>query len=115
MSSSAPDVEREFDRAMLQVYKDARDQAGYNAVRFLSMLADGGGLETARTLLHASTVSDGYTALWERQRLDLTVEAVILDQRWRPLFTDAERAIARKRLRDYGFTGDVYEEHNGES
>jgi hypothetical protein len=43
--------------------------------------------------------------LWERWRLDLTVEATILDARWRPLFADQERAIAVARLQRYGYSG----------
>lgn len=94
---------QQFDEAMLDTYRRARDEAGYHATRFLRMLSEQGGLETARTLLHAATVSDGYAALWERQRLDLTVEAVILDPQWTPLFTNEERRIARQRLAAYGF------------
>src|SRR5206468_10560498 len=43
------------------------------------------------------------TALWERKRLDLSVEAVMLQPEWHPLFSDAEREIARRRLAEYGF------------
>jgi hypothetical protein len=69
------------------------------------MVVDMGGLATARYLLQADKVSDGYTALWERGRLDLTVEAMILEVQWRPLFTDAERTIAVTRLQQYGYAG----------
>ena len=62
-----------------------------------------GGYETARTLIHSPTVSEGYTALWERGRLDLTVEAVILQHEWRDLFSELEREIARRRLVEYGY------------
>lgn len=62
------------------------------------------GLETARILLHAKTVSEGYTALWERQRLDLTVEALVLAPDYASLFTDEERAIARRRLEGYRYS-----------
>lgn len=72
---------------MLEIYKAAKAEAGHNASRFLTMVNDNGGLETARILLHAATVSDGYTALWERGRLDPTVEALILEPRWHALFT----------------------------
>ncbi len=34
---------------------------------------------------------EGFTALWERRRLDLTVEAHVIQYRFHPLFTDAER------------------------
>jgi hypothetical protein len=67
------------------------------------MLNEHRGLETARILLHASSVSEGYVALWERKRLDLTVEAVILAPEWRSLFSDEERDIARRRLAEYGY------------
>src|SRR5689334_5848674 len=96
--------EKEFHSAMIRIYQDAKSHAGYNATRFLSMVSATGGLATARTLLQASTVSDGYTALWERGHLELTVEALILEDRWHALFTREERDIARRRLRQYGYT-----------
>lgn len=95
---------------MIRIYHDARALAGYNASRFLSMVSENGGVETARTLLHASTVSDGYTALWERGHLELTVEAEILDAKWRSLFTKEEREIARRRLKEYGYSGELGED-----
>ena len=68
------------------------------------MLYTHGGLKTARILLHAPNVSEGYKALWERGRLDLTVEAVIHDNaKWHPLFTNEDLTICRNRLREYGY------------
>ena len=67
------------------------------------MLGEHGGLGTARILLQAEAISEGYEALWERGGLGLTVEAVVLDPRWRPLFSPAELAIARRRLIQYEF------------
>lgn len=98
-------LERAFHQRMIDIYKTAKADANYNAARFLSMVNDHGGLETARILLRASGVSDGYAALWERQRLDLTVEAVILEDEWHALFDDNERATAVHRLKQYGYTG----------
>jgi hypothetical protein len=97
------DLETDFDLAMLEIYRRAKTEAGYNATRYLQMLQEHRGLGTARILLHAPKPSDGYTALWERQRLDLTVEALIIEDRWHGLFSDEERAIARKRLQDYEY------------
>ncbi|OFW10379.1 MAG: hypothetical protein A3H96_02190 [Acidobacteria bacterium RIFCSPLOWO2_02_FULL_67_36] len=101
------EAERQFNEAMLEIYRRAKAEAGYNATRFLSMVVERGGLETARYLLHAATVSEGYTALWERKRLDLTVEAMILRPEWQGLFSDLERRIAVSRLRDYGYSGSL--------
>ena len=88
---------------MLEIYKNAKKDIRYNASRFLGMVSDQGGLKTAQTLLHATSVSDGYTKLWEHQRLDLSVEALILEERWTSLFSAEERAIATTRLKEYGY------------
>ncbi len=93
-------LERDFDAAMMQIYYRAKDEVGYNANRFLQMLHDYGGVETARRLLPA--MSDGFTALYEHCRLDLTVEYLVLQPRWHQLFTDEERDTARRRLKCCG-------------
>ena len=94
----------EFDEEMLGIYQRALSETRYKATRFLSMLHDHRGLETARLLIHSPGVSEGYTALWERKRLDLTVEAVIHDNpKWHPLFTHEELAICDKRLAEYNY------------
>jgi hypothetical protein len=93
-----------FDQEMVRVYERARSEAGYNASRFLQMIHEHGGLGTAKILLHARNVSEGYSALWERNRLDLTVEAIILNNsKWHSLFSEEELDICRKRLADYGY------------
>ena len=91
------EAESPCNEAMLNSYRRAKAEAGYNATRFLSMVVEHGGLETARYLLHAGTVSEGYTALWEPKRLDLTVEAMVLRPEWGALFSDVERRIAVNR------------------
>ena len=96
-------TESQFDEAMLDIYRRAKAEAGYTATRFLSMVVDHGGLKTAQYLLRAAKVSEGYTALYERGRLDLTVEAMILRPEWQALFSDVERRIAVDRLREYDY------------
>lgn len=94
----------EFDQEMLSIYQRALSEADYKASRFLAILSDHGGLETARILIHSSTVSEGYAALWERKRLNLTVEAVIHDNvKWHSLFTEEELAICKRRLTQYRY------------
>jgi hypothetical protein len=99
-------MKQDFDDAMMDVYKRALNESGYKATRFLQMLHEHRGLETARILLHASNVSEGYVALWERKRLDLTVEALVLAPEWRGLFSEQEHEIARRRLAEYGYKAD---------
>jgi len=103
-SRGSASLARDFDRAMQQIYDEAAT-FGYRPNLFRRMLAEHGGLETARRLVHGSATS-GFETLWEHKRLDLSVEALILDRRWRALFTTEELAIARKRLSDFDYTPD---------
>jgi hypothetical protein len=98
------DIERLFDKAMFSVYERALHECGYNATRFLQMLNEHGGLQTARILLHSPGLQYGFEALWERGRLDLTVEALVLKSPWNELFTEEER-------KSVGGKGDVVQSY----
>lgn len=98
-------LELDLTEAMLEIYRRAKAETRYDAKIFLRMVIENGGAETARYLLDTDKVSDGYSALWRLGRLDLTVEAVVLDKKWWPLFTATQRRTAIQRLTDYGFTG----------
>ena len=98
------DLETQFDRALLEIYVRAKSEAKYTASVFHRMLCERGGLSTAKQLINDSKVSDGYTALWERGHINLTVEAVVHDNdRWHPLFTADELVRARTRLSAYDY------------
>lgn len=88
------DLEERFHAAMVELYQRAKSDAGYNATLFLRMVSDHGGLETARRLITASRPSDGFTALWERGRLDLSVEAYAL----RPELNPSSNALFFRQL-----------------
>lgn len=93
-----------FEKAMHGIYTRAKTEANYNATIYIQLLHERGGLGTAKYLINAATVSDGYTALWQLGRLDLTVEALIVDNpQWHSLFEASEIERARKRLQEYGY------------
>jgi hypothetical protein len=94
--------ERAFNKAMRRLYDEARAE-GYQAGYFLKMLAEHGGVATAKQLINSSTPSEGFARLWELGRLDLTVEALALEPEWRALFTREELQRAETRLREYGW------------
>lgn len=97
---------KDFNLAMKDLYVRAKNEANYNATAYLRMLVDHGGVGTARRLLASSTVSDGFVALWERDRVDLAAENVVLRPEFASLFTLEELEVARERLREYGFDVD---------
>ena len=98
-------LEAQFDEAMMLIYIRALKEAGYKAGRYHQMLQENRGLETARILVLAEQPSEGYTELWHRKRLDLTVEALLMDPKWQPLFADEPHILerARQRLKDYKY------------
>jgi hypothetical protein len=91
---------------MIDIYEKAKRETGYNATRFLHMVSEIGGLAAARRLLAAPVASDGFTALWERGRLDLTVETLVLSEQYRELFSEDEREAAAARLAAYRSSSD---------
>lgn len=95
------EVERRFDAAMYEIYDRAGRELGYWATRYLQLLRNRGGLGAARYLLHQRATSDGYKTLRDAGRLDLTVEAYVLRDEFRLLFTPEELAKARERLEFY--------------
>ena len=101
-AASENDLPRLFHRRMVSLYEQAKAQAGYNATYFLRMLSENGGVETARRLVMASSPSEGFTHLYLQHRLDLTVEAAVLEPEFAPLFDEEVLERARRRLDDYG-------------
>ena len=92
-------LEDEFHREMEAIYQVAVS-LDYHPTYFLRMVHEQGGVAAAKRLLGTSVAQSGLTKLWELGRLDISMEALILDERWKPLFSDAERQAARERLND---------------
>lgn len=95
--------EDEFHQAMLRIYHQAKKHCNYNATRFYQMVNEKGGLAAARVLLASQEPQSGLTTLLECGRLDLSMEALVIDPRFEPLFSEEEREAARERLVAYGY------------
>lgn len=91
---------------MLNLYRAVRHEVHYDARHLIARVTDVGGLEAARALLRSDRFSDGFVAITLAGRPDLTLEALVLREPWRPLFTDEELAIARRRLGECGIDDD---------
>ncbi len=90
--------------AFLAAVNECR-KIGYNPTRFVQMLNERGAVNTARSLLNTTKVSEGFTELYlRRKRLDLSVEAIVLRSEHRDSFTASELGTARQRLRDVGYS-----------
>lgn len=96
------DLELAFHEAMRDLYKRAL-KCGYRATRFLQMVEERGGVSAARDMLHKPGLPDGLTRLYEMKKLCLSMEYLVLQPRWAPLFTEEERQLARKSLEKLDF------------
>jgi hypothetical protein len=100
---SDPDFQARFAREMMRIYERAKAECNYNPTRFLQMVTERGAIDAAHALLAGDSFSEGLTKLWEKKRLDLSLEALVLRDPWRQLFTDDELRTAERRLRELGY------------
>jgi hypothetical protein len=83
---------------MLNIYKTAKKELGYNATRFLQLISEKGGLQAAKILISKDGGTYGFEVLWEHKRLDLSVETHVLKPEYIELFTSGERNMCKARL-----------------
>jgi hypothetical protein len=92
-------LETEFENALRDAARECIQKYGYRPTYFLSMLAEHGGVTTARTLLGKSTPSSGFTKLVvDYGRPDLTMEHFVAMPKYAPLFERDEIAKAKRWL-----------------
>lgn len=90
-----------FHEAMIGIYH-ASASLGYRASYFLQMVQERGGWGAAKHLLSGPEPQSGLVRLWELRRLDISMEALVLEERWAALFSEDELRVARERLEAYG-------------
>jgi hypothetical protein len=92
-------LEQEFQIAAIEeVYLAVLKECRYNEKVFLKMIADSGARNATKALLVPGGVQSGLRGLRRLGRLDLSVEHLVIQPRWRDLFKGYEREEARMRL-----------------
>ena len=84
------------------VWLAKREQAQALGVRLRPMAAEDA-MKQARRVLSGSRTSDGFASLADLGRLDLSLEALVVDKRYTALFSDEEANNALIRLLDAGY------------
>lgn len=102
-TNNQANVETLFFECMRNIYFTAKKEIGYTATRFMQLLSDVGGVQAAKRLIAKDGGTYGFEVLWEKHRLDLSVEALVLDSRFAKLFTDEEKNMCKARLIEYGY------------
>ncbi len=92
-------IEDQFYEAMLNVYFQIGKETKYWAKRYRQKVVRQGGLAAAKSwLLPTKTTSQGMEHLTAYNRVDLSYEALVLQEPWCTLFTAAELQEAQKRI-----------------
>jgi hypothetical protein len=71
---------------------------GYTPTRFIEMIRFEHPVEVAKKLIILGNLQDGFIALNNMGRPELTVESIVLQFKYGPLFTRDERDAAQWRL-----------------
>ncbi len=95
-------LEHQFYQAMLEVYNNAKEHE-YYATYFKRMIDQHGGVEAVKRLLAKQEIQQGLSKLWELNLLDQSMEALVIQERFQPLFTAEEISEARRRLEELGY------------
>ena len=90
-------AEQAFEQAMRSACAEAAAE-GYYPTRFLEKLDRIGAVPYAKELVRSGELQAGLRRLNEMNRLDLSIEYLVVDSRFRGLFSENEREAAQWRL-----------------
>ncbi len=96
-------LEEQFQQEMMGGIEYSKNVLHYTPIYFLRMVYEHGAVQTAKMLLGDSAVQEGLMTLSNLGRLDMSMEAMVLDRKYRALFTYEERKAARQRLEKLGY------------
>jgi hypothetical protein len=92
-------LEEELEKELWRTVDVAKEHQ-YPPIRFIQMLSEHGSVETAKRLLAKSEPQTGLFELYNLKLLHESMEAVVIKEKYRSLFTETELAEARRRLEE---------------
>ena len=90
-----------MEEKFLAAWAKNREKAAAIGVRMRPIDADG--MKNAHRILTGNRESDGFNLLAQQGRLDLSLEALVIDKRFTALFSDDEANNALDRLLGAGY------------
>lgn len=95
--------DEEFTTFLRDKAMEAQKALNYRPSYFLQMLGSLGGYQAVIALISQPNPSEGFAKLWEGGRLDLSVEALVVQGRWRGHFNEQLLKAAERRLTEVGY------------
>lgn len=96
-------LKQELKSRYIDTYNECK-KFRYSPRAFLDMVvSDEDIIDVTRKLIHKEGGTSGFATLYENGRLDLSVEKIILEPRYRQLFDKQDLQAAYDRLSQYGY------------
>lgn len=91
-----------MEEKFIAVWAANREKAAKLGIRMRPVEANDA-MKNAHRSLTGNRISDGFNQLADKRRLDLSLEALVVDKRFTSLFSDEEANNALMRLLDAGY------------
>lgn len=96
-------LEKEFEKAFLSNCEVAEQQCDCRLTRMTQMVAKFGAVKMAKELIRKERLSDDFEVLEKADLLHLTMEALVIDEKYGDLFTDEEVNACYEVLCEHGY------------
>ena len=96
-------LKRELRERYISTYNECK-KFKYIPRTFLNMVVSNEDIiKVTKRLIHKEGGTSGFTTLFENMRMDLSVEKIILEPRYRVLFSDEDLQAAYGRLKQFEY------------
>ena len=103
-------LKKSFHQEMIALYKRMTKELKYKSPRLMDLINKYGGYEAAVKYITTENNVQDFAVLWENERLDLSVEALITNARYRELFMDDIVKYCDRKLEEYSYAPNKIEE-----
>ena len=92
-----------FHQEIIDLYKQIIKSVKYKPTRLMDYINRYGGYEAAVKYISTESNVQDFTILWEKERLDLSVEALITKEQYRELFSEDILSFCDRKLKEYSY------------
>lgn len=103
MEVSTEQLKALFNQDIIDLYKRMIKLVKHKPTRLMDYINKYGGYEAAVKYISTESNVQDFAVLWEKERLDLSVEALITRQPYRVLFDDSILKFCDKKLKEYSY------------
>ncbi|WP_157047853.1 HNH endonuclease [Cellulosilyticum ruminicola] len=103
-------LKKAFHQEMINLCKRRNQELKYKSTRLLDFINKYGGYEAAVKYITTESNVQDFTILWENERLDLSVEALITKPQYTSLFLEDIVTYCDQKLKQYSYAPNKVEE-----